>query len=360
MLTQRGAALSSAANLPPQITAPIIFGCNGFTLEADEKAFFKDASPAGFIVFKKNCDTPEQLTTLVRDLRDCVGWNAPVLIDQEGGRVQRLRPPHWPDFPAWRKFGDLYASQPAKAEAALVSAIEGLAAVQCPMGIDVDCVPVLDIVPPGIETRAIDDRALGAEPARVSALGLLAARASVATGMTPVMKHIPGHGRATVDSHHDLPKVTADLATLEATDFVPFKAVTNGMDDGTLWAMTCHVIYTAIDPELPATLSATVINDIIRKAVGFDGLLLTDDLFMNALAPWGGVPQRAALSLKAGCDLALHCHGTVAERTEAMTVIPPMSAKTRVRLDKWAVTRKPEGPRKPVDTLLSEVALALA
>ncbi len=177
--------------------------------------------------------------------------------------------------------------------------------------------------------------------------------------MTPVMKHMPGHGRAVADSHHELPVVTASRATLEQSDFIPFRNVARGMGEGTLWGMTAHVIYTAIDPDLPGTLSPTVINDIIRADIGFDGLLVSDDLFMKALDKWGDVPQRAVLALQAGVDLALPCHGTVAERAAMRAAIPPMSAQTRVRLEKWAASRTPAPVRKPVETLLSEVAMAL-
>lgn len=350
--------MSSAVELPARL-APIIYGCTGHVLDADEKAFFAEASPAGFILFKKNCDTPDQVRALCQDLRESVGWHAPILIDQEGGRVQRLRPPHWPDFPAPRLFGDLFARDAGKGLAALTCAIEGLAAVQLPLGIDINCVPCLDVVPDGLPTRAIDDRSLGRDPEVVAKLGIEVIRASLASGMTPVMKHIPGHGRARVDSHHDLPHVDETAEALAATDWVPFMQAAKTFTDGSLWAMSAHIIFTALDPELPCTLSPKVIADVVRGKIGFDGLLLTDDLFMDALAPWGDVAARAGLAVKAGMDIALHCHGTVAERARAADSVGEMPAKTRTRMDAWAKTRKTPPSLKPVDTLLAAMAQSL-
>ncbi|MBU6235280.1 MAG: beta-N-acetylhexosaminidase [Alphaproteobacteria bacterium] len=339
--------MSFAASIPANV-APIIYGCTGTTLDADEKSFFKSASPAGFILFKKNCDSPAQVTALVTELRNTVGWKAPVLIDQEGGRVQRLRPPHWPDFPAFRTFGEVYKQDPDKALKQLKANIDALACVQCGMGVDVNCVPVLDIVPDDNNAMAINDRAFGSSPTLVAALGLAACEYAVATGMTPVMKHMPGHGRAVVDSHYELPHVDADKATLEGTDFLPFKTVASGMDNDTVWGMTAHVVYPTLDTELPATLSPTIIGTVIRGTIGFNGLLLTDDLFMEALGKWGDVPTRAALAIKAGCDIALHCHGTVPERAKAAETVGVMPTQTRQRLQNWAA--------KSVDTLRASVA----
>lgn len=317
---------------------PIIFGCAGPALDADEKKFFRDANPAGFILFQKNCIDPEQVKKLTAELRDCVGWAAPILIDQEGGRVQRLKPPHWPDFPPARRFGDLYRQNKKQGLDAVATNNSGLALVQRPLGINVNCVPVLDVVPVENKAMAIDDRSYGADPNLVSALGVAACRAAIDAGMTPVMKHMPGHGRAIVDSHHDLPRVDADLAALTANDFLPFATASKAIDNAKLWGMTAHVIYTAIDPDLPATLSFTLIDDIIRKQIGFDGLLVSDDLFMEALAPYGDVPERARKSLEAGCDIALHCHGDVAAREKAVKALPAMRADSRKRLAAWQKT----------------------
>lgn len=300
--------------------------------------FFHDVKPAGFILFQKNTIDPDQTTRLCDDLRDAVDWEVPILIDQEGGRVQRLKPPHWPAFPAPRGFGDIFRVNEPAALAACENNTKGLADAQVPMGIDVNCIPCLDVVPAEIDIKAIGDRCFSSDPAIVAALGLATARAAIAAKMTPVMKHMPGHGRATVDSHHDLPRVGHPRHVLEA-DWQPFRHLAQNIQGSALWGMTAHVIYSALDPDFPATLSKTVITEVIRGAIGFEGLLLTDDLYMNALQPWGDVPTRAALSVEAGNDLALHCHGTVAERENAIKVLPPMRTDTRARLDNWARNR---------------------
>jgi beta-N-acetylhexosaminidase len=318
--------LSSASNL-----SPIIFGCTGTSLESDEKKFFTEAAPAGFILFKKNCESPEQVKKLVSDLRACVGWHAPVLIDQEGGRVQRLRPPHWADFPSPRTYGQTTET--------LQTCVKGLADTQCAMGIDVNCIPVLDVVPDDNKAMAINDRSFGSDPHFVAMRGIESCKAALASGMTPVMKHMPGHGRAVVDSHFELPKVTATYETLRGTDFLPFREVSKAVDNNRLWGMTAHVIYPHLDSNLPATLSPTIIQNIIRGEIGFNGLLLTDDLFMDALKLWGDVPARAAAAVTAGCDLALHCHGTVAERAKTMETMPSMRPDTQKRLESWLATR---------------------
>jgi beta-N-acetylhexosaminidase len=319
-------------------TAPIIFGCEGPILSADEKAFFSDAQPAGFILFQKNTVDPDQVTRLCDELRDCVDWEAPILIDQEGGRVQRLKPPHWQNFPAPCGFGDVYLQNEAAALAAAENNIKGLADAQVPMGIDVNCIPCLDVVPADNDVKAIGDRCYSSDPAIVGAIGLAVARAAIAARMTPVMKHMPGHGRAVVDSHHDLPRVAVKREMLEA-DWQPFKLLARSIGDDQLWGMTAHVIYTALDPDFPATLSKTVISEIIRGAIGFEGLLLTDDLFMDALKPWGDIPARARLSIEAGNDLALHCHGSVLERSNAINVLPSIRPDTLARLDNWVRNR---------------------
>lgn len=311
-----------------------MFGCGGFELSADEKAFYKDASPAGFILFQKNCDNPEQVKKLCADLRACVDWDAPILIDQEGGRVQRLKPPVWPKFPNMRTFGDQYKDNKSAALQAVSDNHKALAEVQCPLGIDVNCVPVMDVVPTTNTVKAIDDRSFGAEPEMVSDLGIAAIKASIENGMTPVMKHIPGHGRATVDSHHALPRLYVSRADLEK-DWQPFKDAAAAVDNNRLWGMTAHVIYEVLDDELPATLSPSVISEIIRKVIGFNGLLLTDDLFMDALAPYGDTAERARKAVEAGADIALFCHGTIAEREAAAKAVGPMFADTRKRLEAW-------------------------
>jgi len=284
-----------------------ILGCSGPVLTATEKAFFADARPWGFILFARNVETPEQVVALTASLREAAGReDAPVLVDQEGGRVRRLRPPHWPSYPAARAYGELPVAdrrEIARLGGRLMA--HDLAAV----GIDTDCLPVLDVpAPDGHEV--IGDRAYADTPDEVAALGRAAAEGLMAGGVLPVVKHMPGHGRARADSHHALPVVDAPLDELEARDFAPFRALAD-----LPMAMSAHVVYAAIDPERPATTSPVVIGDVIRGRIGFDGLLMTDDLSMQALA--GGFRERAETARAAGCDLVLHCNGDMAEMRAA-------------------------------------------
>src|SRR5258708_11555126 len=287
----------------------VIFGCIGPDLGADERAFFRDADPLGFILFARNVDTPESTRRLVEDLRSSVARaEAPVLIDQEGGRVARLRPPHWRKAPPARLLGELYARDPEKGLLATKLNARLLAADVASIGCDVDCVPVLDIAFP--ETHAvIGDRAYAAAPEPVAALGRAAAEGVMAQGGRPVIKHIPGQGRAPVDSHLSLPTVTASRAELERTDFLPFRLLSD-----LPWAMTGHLLFEAIDPARAITVSAGGVKDVIRDHIGFDGLLLSDDLSMQALG--GTLGERAARSIAAGCDIALHCNGKMEEMRE--------------------------------------------
>jgi beta-N-acetylhexosaminidase len=303
-----------------------ILGCAGPDLSADERAFFRDADPLGFIVFARNIDTPERTRRLVDDLRCCVARaDAPVLIDQEGGRVARLRPPHWRKGPPARLLGELYARDPEKGLLATKLNSQLLAADVASIGCDVDCLPVLDIAYP--ETHAvIGDRAYAAEPGPVAALGRAAAEGLMAQGVMAVIKHIPGHGRALVDSHLSLPEVAAVRAELERTDFLPFKLLAD-----LPWAMTAHVLYRAIDPEAALTVSARGVKDVIRHHVGFDGLLLSDDLSMQALG--GTLGERAARAIAAGCDVALHCNGKRDEMEQVVARTGPMTAVAGRRFD---------------------------
>ena len=295
-----------------------IFGCAGPDLTADERAFFRDADPLGFILFARNVDTPERTRRLVEELRSSVARaEAPVLVDQEGGRVARLRPPHWRKAPPARLLGELYARKPELGLEATKLNSRLLAADLVSIGADVDCLPVLDIAFP--ETHAvIGDRAYASQPEPVAALGRAAAEGLMAEGVMPVIKHIPGHGRATVDSHDRLPTVSAPRELLERTDFLPFKLLSD-----LPWAMTGHLLFEAIDPKAAITVSAGGVQDVIRSHIGFDGLLLSDDLSMQALG--GSLGDRAARALAAGCDIALHCNGRmdemvdVAARTGSMT-----------------------------------------
>ena len=325
----------------PDVNPPaaVIFGCTGTTLTDSEKRFFADIDPMGFILFGRNIETPDQVRHLVGALRQTVGRAAPVLIDQEGGRVQRLKPPFWPARPAMARFGAMAASDlPLARRAARLNA-RLIAAALADLGIDVDCAPVLDLPVAGAD-GIIGDRALGTEPILAADLGRAVIDGLLDGGVLPVVKHIPGHGRATLDSHLALPRVDADRATLEGSDFVAFRCL---RDAG--WAMTAHVVYSAYDACRPATLSPVVISEVIRGFIGCDSVLLTDDLSMRALA--GGFDERAALSLSAGCDLVLHCNGAMAEMQAVAAGVRPLDDKSCERLAA-AEARKRQVP--PTDT----------
>jgi beta-N-acetylhexosaminidase len=282
-----------------------IYGLSGLTLTAEEKHFLREANPYGFILFARNCESPEQIRSLVLSLKEAVGRDAlPVLIDQEGGRVARLKPPHWRAAPPGERFAKIAMSNLSRAEHAVYTNARLIAAELASLGITVNCAPLADIPAPGSHD-IIGDRAYGETPEQVIALARQMARGLLSGGVLPVLKHIPGHGRARVDSHEDLPVVTEDLATLEATDFVPFRA----LKDIPL-GMTAHIIYTALDAENCATVSPRAIA-YIREKIGYDGLLMSDDLSMKALK--GNFRERAEKTLVAGCDLVLHCNGKMEE-----------------------------------------------
>lgn len=305
---------------------PVIFGLAGLTLAPDERAFFKDCAPAGYILFGRNIDTREQLRALTDSLRDLHNDDRlPILIDQEGGRVSRMKPPHWLSFPAGGAFDRLYDVAPASAiEAARINA-EALALDLAEVGITVDCLPLLDVAIPG-GTPAIGDRALGQEPMRVAALGRAVLDGLRRGGVLGTIKHMPGHGRAMVDSHMELPRVTASDAELEQ-DIAPFRAL-NTAEIG----MTGHILFEAWDAERCATYSPWIIENIIRQRIGFDGLLLSDDLDMKALA--GEVPDRAARAIEAGCDIALNCWARMDEMVGIARALPDISEVSRTRLDR--------------------------
>ena len=305
----------------------VILGCAGPEVSEREKRFFAEADPLGFILFARNCRTPEQVRTLAADLRASVRRDdAPVLIDQEGGRVARLGPPHWRTPPAGRKFGRHYDRDAAAAvEAARVNS-RLIAAELADLGIDVDCLPVLDAPRPGADP-IIGDRAYHTDPNIVAALGRAAAEGLLAGGVLPVIKHIPGHGRANVDSHEALPVVDTPLGELDETDFEPFRALA-----GMPWAMTAHVVYSKIDGDAPATLSRHVLTEIVRHRIGFEGLLVSDDLSMKALR--GSMAGRAAGALAAGCDVALHCNGDMAEMEAVAAGSAPLTDAALARLDR--------------------------
>jgi beta-N-acetylhexosaminidase len=315
----------------------VIFGCEGHRLGAWERAFFARTQPLGFILFARNCDDPDQLRALIAGLRDSVGRpDAPVLIDQEGGRVQRLRPPHWRQVPAAARFGHLAERDLDKARQAVRLNARLLAAELAGLGITVNCAPVLDLRRPTTHD-AIGDRAYGHDLAKVAALGRAFCDGLLDGGVLPVIKHLPGHGRAVVDSHHELPRVEATRAELEAGDFEVFRRLA----DAPL-GITAHVLFTAIDPARPATTSPTVIAEIIRGSIGFDGLLLSDDLSMEALD--GDLGDRTAAALAAGCDVALHCNGVRAEMEAAAQAAGPLSAEAERRLAAAAARQRPAQP----------------
>lgn len=311
-----------------------IFGCGGTRLAAEERAFFRSAAPLGFILFARNVESPEQVRGLTDELRDCVGRaDAPVLIDQEGGRVARLRPPHWRAAPAAARLGALALhDRAAGIEAARLNG-RLLAAELHALGITVDCVPVLDLRIPGAHA-VIGDRAFGADPDLVAALGRATAQGLLAGGVLPVIKHIPGHGRAEADSHLALPVVKASRAELEASDFRPFRALADMP-----WAMAAHVLYSAIDPDRPASISSVVVTEIIRGSIGFDGVLICDDLSMAALT--GDLGTRARAVFGAGCDIVLHCNGNLDEMRAVAAETPALAGESAGRVARAAARLRP-------------------
>lgn len=315
---------------PPPRAA--ILGCAGPRLDDDERRFLARADPAGFILFRRNCESPEQVRALVAALREAVGRaDAPVLIDQEGGRVVRLGPPHWRAPPAPAAFGALFAADRATGARAAWLNARLMAADLFALGITVNCAPLLDLRVAGA-SKAIGDRALAEDPASVAGLGQTIACGLRAGGVLPAIKHLPGHGRAAADSHATLPRVEASLADLRADDFAPFRALRD-MPVG----ITAHICYTALDPHRPGTLSPAVIAEAVRGAIGFDGLLVSDDLSMGALT--GPPGARAAAALAAGCDLALHCNGNRAEMEEVVAAAPRLGPRARARFDRALAAR---------------------
>ncbi|MDA8637601.1 beta-N-acetylhexosaminidase [Rhodospirillales bacterium] len=325
------------------VTAPrpsaIIYGCAGTKLTETERALFAEVNPLGFILFARNCEDPDQLSALVADLRASVGRkDAPVLIDQEGGRVQRLGPPHWPAYPPQHQFAELAETHEGRAKSACEANARLIAHDLMTVGIDVDCLPLLDVPVAGAHD-VIGDRAFGTNPEVVAMLGKAVIRGLMKGGVTPIIKHIPGHGRAGVDSHKELPVVSATMDELRTTDFAPFAALNDAP-----WAMTAHVIYSAIDLYAPATLSKAVINDVIRGEMGFNGLLISDDVSMHALS--GEMGERAGKSLAAGCDVVLHCNG---DMTEMQALSAATQAMDDPAWDRYVAGRKAVGKPDQID-----------
>lgn len=305
---------------------PAIFGISGLELTADERAFFKDADPAGYILFARNCGTREQLRRLTDDLREIHGRDRLIVsIDQEGGRVARMKPPEWPEYPAGEAFAKLYEIAPASAiEAARVNA-EAIARELAMVGVSVDYHAPFDVRRPETDD-VIGDRALGSEPMQVAALGRAILDGMARAGVVGCLKHMPGHGRATCDTHKELPVVTASDEELEI-DIEPFRTLSAHP-----LGMSAHIVFSAWDPDNPATLSETVVSDIIRGKIGFDGLLLSDDIDMQALK--GSIPDRGAAALAAGCDIILNCWAKMDDQRAIAERSPSMSEKTKLRLDR--------------------------
>ncbi len=311
------------------MTLALILGCAGPTLSPEEAAFFRAVQPWGFILFKRNVETPEQVRALTAALRETVGRaDAPILIDQEGGRVQRLTRPHWQAYPSGRAY--LRAGGPEGGPALARLGARLMAHDLAQVGINVDCAPVLDVPVPGAHD-VIGDRAYGTDPAVVAAFGRAVAEGLMAGGVLPVIKHMPGHGRAGADSHHALPVVEAGLDDLDAHDFRPFRALAD-----LPMAMSAHVVFRALDPESPATTSAPIIREIVRGRIGFDGLLMTDDLSMQALQ--GPFRARAEAAYGAGIDVVLHCNGRMDEMRAVAEATPDLAGEADARA-RAALTR---------------------
>jgi beta-N-acetylhexosaminidase len=310
-----------------------ITGLSGPTLTAGERVFLREARPWGLILFKRNIEDPKQVAGLVCEVLDEVGAQAPVLVDQEGGRVQRLGPPHWPAYPPGAAYGRIYDRDPAAGLAAARLGARLIAADLAPLGINVDCLPLADVPVRGADA-VIGDRAYGETPDKVAAIAAAIADGLRAGGVLPVLKHIPGHGRANADSHLHLPRVEADRAVLEACDFAAFRPLKN-----LPLGMTAHVVFSAIDPVLPATTSATMIREVIRGFIGFDGLLMSDDVSMGALS--GTLAERTRAVLAAGCDVVLHCNGRLDEMRAVAGQAPELAGEAGRRATAALAARIP-------------------
>ncbi|WP_421724104.1 beta-N-acetylhexosaminidase [Bauldia sp.] len=311
-----------------------ISGCSGLRLTAEERAFFAAEQPWGLILFQRNCEAPEQVAALVEGFRAAVQRaDAPVLIDQEGGRVRRLKPPYWPDYPACRSIGRVAEDDAERGIRAAWLQGRLIAGDLAPLGITIDCAPVLDVIAAGA-SEAIGDRSFGSDPGLVTSLGRAMADGLIAGGVCPVVKHSPGQGRAVSDSHIGLPIVDAPLDRLVDTDFPPFVALADLPA-----AMTAHIVYTAVDPTQPATTSSVMIRDIIRQRIGFDGLLMSDDISMNALA--GSYSERATAIHDAGCDIVLHCNGRMDEVRAVAEVAPELGGRSAERATRLLASIRP-------------------
>ncbi|TMJ63059.1 MAG: beta-N-acetylhexosaminidase [Alphaproteobacteria bacterium] len=338
-------------------TRAFITGVSGPELNAEEREFIRAQRPWGFILFKRNIETPGQVAYLITEMRNELAWpDAPVLIDQEGGRVQRLGPPHWPIYPAGAVFGRLYDLDPALGLSAARLSGRLIAADLSDLGVSVDCLPLADVPVTGANA-VIGDRAYGTKPGKVAAIARAVTEGLEQGGILPVLKHIPGHGRATADTHFGLPVVETPKAELERTDFAAFQKLAD-----LPMAMTAHVVFSALDPALPATTSATIIEQVIRGVIGFQGLLMSDDLSMNALA--GSMAERTRAVFASGCDMVLHCNGKIAEMAEVARETPELSGKALERAGRALASRKAPQPfdrlkaRAELDALVDQAGAA--
>ncbi|MCZ4282634.1 beta-N-acetylhexosaminidase [Kiloniella laminariae] len=324
----------------------VIFGCEGHCLTAWEKGFFSETKPYGFVLFGRNCDTPEQIKRLIDELKTLSGQDdLPVLVDQEGGRVARLRPPHWRKTPAAAVFGKLYEVDADKARRAAYLNACLISSELTQLGFTVDCAPVLDLTIPGAH-EIVGDRSYGATPEQVAELARSVSNGFLDCGIMPVIKHLPGHGRALVDSHKELPRVSTPKSELVRSDFEAFRLMKDSP-----WGMTAHVIYEDIDPDHIATVSPKIIGEIIRKEIGFEGILLSDDLSMKAMQ--GSYEEKARSCLAAGCDIVLHCNGDQGEMSGVAAGLAEIDDQKRLRLDRaWKLRRSP-----PCDSLHASAEL---
>jgi len=334
-----------------------ITGVSGLELSVEEREFIRAERPWGFILFKRNVETPDQVSALVKELRNCLGEaDAPVLIDQEGGRVARLGPPHWPVYPPGAAFGALYDLDPALGLQAAKLSSRLIAADLIDLGVTIDCLPLADVPVAGADA-VIGNRAYGTEPAKVAAIARAVTGGLEQGGVLPVLKHIPGHGRATADSHFRLPTVDTPREELERTDFAAFRPLAD-----LPMAMTAHVVFSALDPAQPATTSATIIRQVIRGQIGFQGLLMSDDVSMNALA--GSIAERTRAIVNAGCDMILHCNGKLDAMRDVARETPELTDEALQRARRALASRKPPEPldrraaRAELDALLDRMGTA--
>jgi beta-N-acetylhexosaminidase len=338
-------------------TRAFITGVSGTELGAEEREFIRGERPWGFILFKRNIETPGQVIQLIRELRAAIDEpDAPILIDQEGGRVQRLGPPHWPVYPPGAVFGTLYDIDPALGLSAARLSARLIAADLFELGVTVDCLPLADVPVAGADA-VIGNRAYGTQPAKVAAIARAVTEGLEQGGILPVLKHIPGHGRATADTHFRLPVVDTAKAELERTDFAAFRPLAE-----LPMAMTAHVVFSALDPAHPATTSATIIKQVIRGVIGFQGLLMSDDVSMNALA--GSIAERTRAIVTAGCDMVLHCNGKLDEMREVARATPELSGKALERARRALASRRaPQAfdrlaARAELDALMDRAGMA--